>query len=146
MCVFTCVKVLVELPGLTKDQIKASIDLETEMAKEDRLIVETADKRNELEAYIYGMRDKLDGVLKTYSSPAEKAQLKALMDGAEDWLYNDGFDSTKQMYAKKIDELRAVGNPIEYRYSETLNRPAAITEVTTFFNACLLYTSDAADE
>ena len=119
-----------ELPGLTKDQIKASIDLETEMANEDRLIVETADKRNELEAYIYGMRDKLDGVLKTYSSPAEKAQLKASMDAAEDWLYNDGFDCTKQMYAKKIDELRAVGNPIEYRYSETLNRPAAIAEVT----------------
>jgi uncharacterized protein (DUF433 family) len=43
-------KVVVELPGLTKEQIKAAIDLETDMANEDRLIVETADKRNELEA------------------------------------------------------------------------------------------------
>ena len=132
----TDLEVVVEHPGLSKEQIKAAIDLETDMANEDRLITETADKRNELEAYIYGMRDKLDGVLKTYTAPAEKGSLVKLLDAAEDWLYNDGFDCSKQHYAKKIEELRAVGNPIEYRYSETLNRPAAIAEFKKQIELC----------
>ena len=40
------------------------------------------------------------------------------MTEAEDWLYGDGFDSTKQQYTKKIDELRALGDPIELRLHE----------------------------
>jgi hypothetical protein len=43
------------------------------------------------------MRDKLDGTLKPYGSNEDKDQLKALMNSAEDWLYGDGFDSTKQV-------------------------------------------------
>ena len=46
------------------------------MAFEDRLITETADKRNELEAYIYAMRAKLDGVYKPYGSEAEKNHMQ----------------------------------------------------------------------
>jgi len=68
----TDLEVTVELPGLTKDDIKKAIELEASMAFEDRLITETADKRNELESYLYSMRDKLEGALKTFSSPAEK--------------------------------------------------------------------------
>ena len=40
------------------------------------------------------------------------------MTEAENWLYGDGFDSTKQQYAKKIEELRALGDPIEARLTE----------------------------
>ena len=46
------------------------------MAFEDRLITETADKRNELEAYIYSMRDKLDGIYKPYGTEAEKSHMQ----------------------------------------------------------------------
>ena len=75
------------------------------MAFEDKLITETADKRNELEAYIYAMRDKLDGALKPYGTDAERAQLSSKMGEAEDWLYGDGFDSTKQAYAKVLPHV-----------------------------------------
>jgi len=44
--------------------------------------------------------------------------MQAKMTEAEDWLYGDGFDSTKQQYTKKIDELRALGDPIELRLNE----------------------------
>ena len=56
--------------------MKASIELEASMAFEDRLITETADKRNELEAYIYSMRDKLDGIYKPYGTEAEKSHMQ----------------------------------------------------------------------
>jgi heat shock protein 4 len=108
--------------GQSKEQIKASLELEASMTFEDQLIVETSDRRNELEAYIYAMRDKIDSSLSTFSTSEEKSNLKTLLTEAEDWLYNDGFDSTKQMYIRKIDELKALGNPIEFRASESANR------------------------
>jgi len=116
----------VETNGLSPAEMKAAAELEANMANEDRLIIETADKRNELESYIYGMRDKMDGVLSSYGAPKEKEQLKALLTSAEDWLYGDGFESTKSQYAKKIDELRVVGDKMEKRLTESEGRPAAI--------------------
>lgn len=138
----TDLEVVVEYSlGLTRDEVKEAIELEASMANEDRIIIETADKRNELESYLYAMRDKIDGVLKTYASSAEKDALKKLMNEAEDWLYNDGFDSTKQLYTKKIDELKALSNPIEYRYNETINRPNAISEMKKQLEMCKTFAS-----
>lgn len=78
--------------GLTRQQIKDTIELEAQMANEDRLIIETADRRNELESYIYAMRDKLDSSLKDFATNSEKSQFKELIDRTESWLYEDGFD------------------------------------------------------
>ena len=78
--------------GLTRQQIKDTVELEAQMANEDRLIIETADRRNELESYIYAMRDKLDGSLKDFATNSERAQFKELIDKTESWLYDDGFD------------------------------------------------------
>ena len=66
-------------------------------------MTDTADKRNELESYIYAMRTKLEGTLKKYSTSNENQQLNSLMTEAEDWLYGDGFDSTIQEYSTKLD-------------------------------------------
>lgn len=114
--------------GLTKDDVKAAIELEANMANEDRLIIETADKRNELESYIYSMRDKIDGVLAPYSTPSEKDSLKKLLNDAEEWLYGDGYESTKSIYASKINELKVVGNAIENRYNEENTRQNAVDQ------------------
>eukprot|EP01034_Spumella_vulgaris_P024133 gene24133-30443_t len=132
----TDLEVHAEHPGLTRDEIRAAIDLEGTMAFEDRLITETADKRNELEAYLYSMRDKLDGALKTFGSPAEKDKLKALIQAAEDWLYGDGFEATKKEYSTKLEELRAISNLMEFRSNETQNRPAAIDSLKKQIEMC----------
>jgi heat shock protein 4 len=126
----------VEEPGLSREQIKGSLELEATMSYEDKLIVETSDKRNELESYIYAMRDKIDGVLKEYSSNQEKDRFKTLMNSAEDWLYNEGFETTKQEYQRKIDEVRKVGNPIENRLQQATNRSTTIDSLKKQLDMC----------
>lgn len=142
----TDLQVVVETPGLSPAEIKAALELEANMAFEDRMITETADKRNELESYIYGMRDKMDGVLAPYGSAKEKDQLKALLSSAEDWLYGDGFDSTKQQYTRKIDELRAVGDLMEKRLTEAENRPQAIEGLKKQLEMCKAFASKYSEE
>lgn len=142
----TDLQVVVEAPGLSAAEIKAALELEANMAFEDRMITETADKRNELESYIYSMRDKMDGLLAPYGSANEKEQLKGLLTTAEDWLYGDGFDSTKQQYTRKIDELRAVGDLMEKRLSEAENRPQAIEGLKKQLEMCKAFASKYSEE
>ena len=143
----TDLQVMVETPGLTSGEVKVALELEASMAYEDRLIVETADKRNELEAYIYSMRDKLDGALKPYATSAERDTFKSAISAAEEWLYGDeGFDSTKQAYTRKIDELRLLGDPIERRVSEAENRPAAIDGMKKQIEHCKTFCAKYGDE
>lgn len=127
--------------GLTSQQIKETIELEAQMANEDRLIIETADRRNELESYIYSMRDKLDGNLKDFATNSEKLQFKELIDRTESWLYDDGFDSTKSLYIKKLDELKVVGNPIEKRLWEQNNRNEAADALKRQIETCKSFAS-----
>jgi heat shock protein 4 len=121
---------------LSKDEMKKALELEVNMANEDRLITETADKRNELESYLYSMRDKLDGVLKPYTAPAMKERLQTLMNSTEDWLYGDGFDSSKAEYVRKLEELRALSNPSEARLMESEARPAALEALRKQIELC----------
>lgn len=111
--------------GLTRQQINEAIEKEANMANQDRVLRETADKRNELESYIFNMRDKVNGSLEAFSTDAERRQLSSMLESAENWLYSDeGYEGTKATYAKKLDELTSLGGRIERRQWEAENRPA----------------------
>lgn len=51
----------------------------------DRVLRETADKRNELESYVYAMRDKLIGSLRPYVEGEEAENFSNRLTAAEDW-------------------------------------------------------------
>ncbi|KAI5241082.1 heat shock protein 70 [Aureobasidium subglaciale] len=89
---------------------------EHSMIMEDKLVADTEDKKNELEAYIYEMRAKIDEEYAEFSNDEEKSKLKEKLETSEDWLYEDGEDATKAVYQSKIDEIRAIGGPIAQRY------------------------------
>ncbi|KAI4719520.1 heat shock protein 70 [Aureobasidium sp. EXF-10727] len=89
---------------------------EHSMIMEDKLVADTEDKKNELEAYIYEMRAKIDEEYAEFSSDDEKTKLKEKLETSEDWLYDEGDDATKAVYQSKIDEIRAIGGPIAQRY------------------------------
>ena len=129
--------------GLSKEEIRSALEVEAQMAFEDQLIIETSDRRNELEAYIYSMRDKVDGALASYSSPEEKTKFKNLLGEVEEWLYGDGFDSTKQMYVRKIDELKVLGNPIEHRANDHTNRARTVESLRKQIDLCKTFAANS---
>ncbi|KAM9889270.1 hypothetical protein OXX79_012263, partial [Metschnikowia pulcherrima] len=53
---------------------------------------------------------------KDFASDAEKEKLNALLTKTADWLYDDGYDSTKAKYIAKYEELASTGNLIKGRY------------------------------
>jgi len=112
----------------TKAELDAAFEKEVAMANVDRVFKETADMRNELESYIYDMRDKIisDSHLKSFATDEERSAFSDSLEKTENWLYEDGFDAVKKVYAEKLAALKALGTPIELRQSESKSRPNAI--------------------
>lgn len=114
--------------NFSKDEIAKVNEMEVAMANNDRIIKETADMRNELESYIYDMRDRIvsDSHLGMYATTEEKGAFQDANEKMENWLYEDGFDATKKVYAEKLAELKALGSPIERRQVEAQARAACV--------------------
>jgi len=115
----------------TKDEINKFRESEVAMANQDRIVRETADLRNDLESYIYSMRDKIisESQLANYATQAEKDAFDKKQMEVDNWLYEDGYDATKSVYAAKLAELKKIGGPVENRASEVFDRPNAVAAI-----------------
>lgn len=115
----------------TEDELQKENEVEVAMSNADRIVGQTADARNELESYIYDMRDKIvsESQLATFCTEGEKTTFSAMLEQYENWLYEEGFDATKSVYNKKLDELKKLGNPISNREYEARTRPNAMSQL-----------------
>ncbi|KAG2365390.1 heat shock protein 70 family [Suillus spraguei] len=110
-------------------------ELEAEMHAADKLVMDTEDRKNALEEYVYDMRAKVDERYSSFAQAAEKEKLNGMFQEAEDWLYSDeGEDATKSAYVAKLDSLKAVGDPIVARYREGEERPKAMAQLRATLN------------
>lgn len=102
--------------GLTDAELNVLIEKENDMVAQDKLVAETEDRKNALEEYIYSLRSKLEEEYSPFASESEKTKLQGMLSKAEDWLYDEGDDSTKAKYIAKYEELAMLGNMIRGRY------------------------------
>ena len=115
-------------------ELEKAVEKEYEMALQDRVMEETKEKKNSVEAYVYDMRNKVcwiacfgevllicSGVqylmfsllvfqlyekYSDYVTSEDKETLTAKLQEVEDWLYEDGEDETKGVYVAKLEELK----------------------------------------
>lgn len=105
-----------ESAALSETERQTLFEREAALVVADKLVADTEDRKNALEEYIYELRGKLDDQYAKFASDAEKEKLTALLLKTEDWLYDDGYDSTKGKYIAKYEELASIGNLIKGRY------------------------------
>ncbi|RKP31204.1 heat shock protein 70 [Metschnikowia bicuspidata] len=102
--------------ALSKSVRNELFEKENAMFVADKLVADTEDRKNALEEYIYELRGKLEDQYAKFASDAEKEKLTGLLAKTEEWLYDDGYDSTKAKYIAKYEELASIGNLIKGRY------------------------------
>ncbi|KAM3699822.1 hypothetical protein ACJW31_05G055200 [Castanea mollissima] len=83
-----------------------------EMALQDRVMEETKDRKNAVEAYVYDMRNKLSDKYQEFVTDSEREGFTTKLQEVEYWLYEDGEDQTKGIYIAKMVI------PIEEHYKE----------------------------
>jgi len=117
--------------SLSEKELNQLAEEEAQMAASDRLAVETADRKNQVEAYVYAIRGKLHDQYSQFSTESEKEKLSNLLDNTENWLYEDGADVAKSVYVAKLAELHALGEPIARRFTENENRYEVLAHART---------------
>ncbi|CAA2957822.1 heat shock 70 kDa 15-like [Olea europaea subsp. europaea] len=115
--------------GMGTEEVQKAVEKEFEMALQDRIMEETKEKKNAVEAYVYDMRNKLSDKYQEFVVDSEIEKLMAKLQEVEDWLYEDGEDETKGVYIAKLEELKKQGDPIEERYKEHLERGPVIDQL-----------------
>jgi heat shock protein 4 len=112
--------------GLGEAQLNELAQAEAEMRASDKLVQDTAERRNALEEYMYNMRDKLKTQYREFVPEQERESFLKALDDLDVWLYDDGEDATKSVYVEKLAEFKKRSDPIVYRYNEAEKRPAAV--------------------
>jgi len=123
------------LPGLDPQTINDCQELELKMIANDRQEKERADARNALEEYVYDLRGKLndEDELASFVKPDDRDKLVSNLDAMETWLYEEGEDCNRQVYAEKLTSLKSSGEPIKNRKNDFEARTAALEE----FSKCI---------
>ncbi|CAD5211635.1 unnamed protein product [Bursaphelenchus xylophilus] len=87
------------------------IEFEKRMQQNDLNEKLKADAKNAVEEYVYSMRDKLCEQLAEFVTEEESERFRGLLTETEDWLYGDGEEAERDLYEKKLAEIREVIEP-----------------------------------
>jgi len=106
-----------------KSQVNKFVEIEAQMIQNDKQERDRVNAKNTVEEYVYEMREKLSTSYEEFISEQDKEKFSKFLTETEDWLYEDGEDETRAVYQARLDDMKAMGNPVHYRYVEALNRP-----------------------
>lgn len=111
--------------GPTRDQINELISLEKELQFHARIEKERSDAKNAVEEYVYAMKDKLFGDYESFITEEKRDEFNKTLDETEEWLYDEGDNQEKQVYADRLSLLMKSGQPIVDRCEAHTALPAA---------------------
>ncbi|KAH7916594.1 heat shock protein 70 family [Hygrophoropsis aurantiaca] len=133
--------------SLDRSIVEKFKEQEAQMHATDKLVMDTEDRKNALEEYVYDTRGKLDDRYASYVQSSEKQKLLGMLQEAEDWLYSEeGEDATKSAYVGKLDALKVVGDPIVFRFRESEERVKAIAQLRQSLNEYLSQATSSDDK
>eukprot|EP00268_Persea_americana_P046689 TRINITY_DN481_c1_g1_i1.p1 TRINITY_DN481_c1_g1~~TRINITY_DN481_c1_g1_i1.p1 ORF type:complete len:794 (+),score=161.28 TRINITY_DN481_c1_g1_i1:604-2985(+) len=115
--------------GMSKAELSDAEAKELELAHQDRVMEQTKERRNALEAFIYETRDKLCNTYRSFATESEKEEVSSSLQRTEEWLYEDGDDESEKVYTEKLKELKELVDPIESRFRDDEARPQATRDL-----------------
>jgi len=105
---------------------KAKLEMLAQADKERTMLEEA---RNDYEAYIYYIRNKLvdyEEEIAKVTSEEQRDALRKSAEDAEEWLFEDGYSADLKTFQEKHAELSAPAEKAFFRMSELTARPKAI--------------------
>lgn len=117
-------------PGttLSKESFEEAKNKLEALNKKDAERKRTAELKNNLEGYIYATKEKLETneEFEKISTSDERQSFIQKLDEVQEWLYTDGEDANATEFQERLDSLKAIGEPIFFRFKELTARPEAV--------------------
>lgn len=103
-----------------------------ELARADKERVQLEEAKNNVESYMYKIKNKLmdqeDEIAKV-STEEQREELRMLADAAEEWLFDEGDTADLETLRAKYGELTVPAEKVWSRLSEMTKRPAAVKDL-----------------
>ena len=132
--------------GITPQELIDAQEAEGNMALQDKMLAQTAEAMNALEAAVYRLRDDVHTRLEAYLADADKEKLSAMCTAMEDWLYEDGMDAEKSVYETKLKELEGAFAGGNSRQKEAELRPDAFGELSKAIDKYSAFAASQSEE
>eukprot|EP00656_Telonema_subtile_P041302 TRINITY_DN4641_c0_g1_i2.p1 TRINITY_DN4641_c0_g1~~TRINITY_DN4641_c0_g1_i2.p1 ORF type:complete len:904 (-),score=310.77 TRINITY_DN4641_c0_g1_i2:228-2939(-) len=116
------------IPPMSAEEFKEAVARHKALVAEEKGRREKVDAKNDLEGWIFGSRQKLseDG-METVSTEEERAEISALLEAGEDWLWDEGDDAETSVYKSKKGNMSAVVKGVFLRFEELEKRASSIS-------------------
>ncbi|VAI91901.1 unnamed protein product [Triticum turgidum subsp. durum] len=114
---------------MSKQELLEAQEQEQQLAYQDKLVERTKERKNALESYVYDTRNKLSERYRSFATDSEREEISVNLQQTEDWLYEEGDDETEAVYTSKLEELKKLVDPIEYRCKDEEARAEATREL-----------------
>ena len=129
--------------SLSKPVLESFRNLEINLESSDKLVLDTSEKRNQLEEYVYDTRSSLEMPWSDFISDDQKSVFMKLLNEMENWLYTEeGESATKSIYMEKLAGLKKIGDPIHKRLVEFETRPLAERTFKEYVNGVVASLGD----
>ena len=118
------------ISGVKPDTLQRMKKRLTAFDKSDRSRVFREETLNNLEGYTYKIRDILeDEGFVAASTENQRNEIETKSNDASMWLYGDGAEASREILKARLDELRGLVQPIQFRKDEANNRPSEIQKL-----------------
>lgn len=104
--------------AMPAQRLKQYAEEEAKMSAEDRLFIETAERRNALESYVLTFRSRLGAEYAPYATAEQKAELGKQLDETEAWLNDAPDDTPKSVLVERHVKLQRLGDPVAHRHRD----------------------------
>ncbi|KAG9516781.1 actin-like ATPase domain-containing protein, partial [Aureobasidium melanogenum] len=112
------------LPQPTPEDIKRMKERLAAFDRSDMSRIQREEALNVLEAYTYRTRDLLENSdFIGASTEAVRSQLTSLLSSTSDWLYGEGSSAKAEAFKSKLNDLKAIVDPVQKRREEASARP-----------------------
>ncbi|KAG9746626.1 actin-like ATPase domain-containing protein, partial [Aureobasidium melanogenum] len=112
------------LPQPAPEEIKRMKERLAAFDRSDMSRIQREEALNVLEAYTYRTRDLLENSdFIGASTEAVRSQLTSLLSSTSDWLYGEGSSAKAEAFKSKLNDLKAIVDPVQKRREEASARP-----------------------
>lgn len=102
----------------------------------DRALMALSTAKNNLETFIYDIRDKLehDSKYKKATTSEERIKINEKVTEIDTWLWDDGINADVKILKSKLDELKILTKSLKIRVEEVDLRPKKLQELKDTLN------------
>jgi len=113
---------------LTDDEFSEAVKRHKKLLDEEQERTDKVNAKNDVEAWIFGSRQKLgeDG-MELVSTEEERTAISTLLEAGEDWLWEDGEDVAASVYKSKKANMTKEFKDVFMRFNELEKRANAIS-------------------